>query len=354
MLGVRFLFSAVIAAILVLGISAQTTEFSYQGSLKDGVNAANGNYDFEFALFDALTAGAQVGSTLTRAPVAVSSGIFTVPLDFGSVFPGASRFLELRVRPTGGGPFNTLSPRQRIDSAPYSVKSLTTDTAATATTATTAVTATNSTQLNGQADTFYRDATNLNAGTVANARTTGTSANTANTLVLRNASGGFNAGAVTLSGAITLPTTTRRYAIPTAGFVPGGTGAGYSQFPSFIYGTSPGQLAEFSAPLNLPDGATVTEVRFYLIDNDATQSFVLLLHAKPLTAVTTTVIGSANSGGTTSPNVQQIVLSNGVPFVVDNDTTAYSIEAQWTIPATFADLKIASARISYTLTSPLP
>jgi hypothetical protein len=57
----------------------------------------------------------------------VSSGIFSVSLDFGSVFPGASRFLEIRIRPTGGGSFNTLSPRQQIDSAPYSVKSLNAD-----------------------------------------------------------------------------------------------------------------------------------------------------------------------------------------------------------------------------------
>ncbi len=142
----RFLslaFVAIFCLMLAEPLTAQTTEFTYQGSLKDGVNVANGNYDFEFALFDTLTAGPQVGSTVMRSPVAVSGGIFSVSLDFGNQFPGTSRFLELRVRPTGGGSFNTLSPRQQIDSAPYSVKSLNTDTA------------TNAAQLGGVAATSY-------------------------------------------------------------------------------------------------------------------------------------------------------------------------------------------------------
>jgi|CXWL01.1.fsa_nt_gi hypothetical protein len=104
-------------------VRAQTTEFTYQGSLKDGANPANGNYDFEFALYDAASAGIQLGSTQSRNGVAVSNGGFSVSLDFGNQFPGASRFLELRVRPTGGGAFTPLAPRQQIVSAPYSIKS---------------------------------------------------------------------------------------------------------------------------------------------------------------------------------------------------------------------------------------
>src|SRR5438034_8074591 len=92
--------------ISVLGLfgltaTAQTTEFNYQGSLKDGVNPANGNYDFEFALFDTLSAGSQIGSTIPRNAVAVANGIFAVKLDFGFVFTGVDRYLEIRVRLTG-------------------------------------------------------------------------------------------------------------------------------------------------------------------------------------------------------------------------------------------------------------
>src|SRR5262245_8750688 len=109
--------------------TAQTTEFTYQGSLKDGATAANGNYDFEFALFDAVSGGSQLGSTLTRNSVAVANGIFAVSLDFGGQFQGEGRFLEIHVRPTGGGAFTPLTPRQQVNSAPYSIKSLATDTA---------------------------------------------------------------------------------------------------------------------------------------------------------------------------------------------------------------------------------
>src|SRR5438093_2889246 len=104
---------------------AQASSFNYQGRLTDGGTAANGNYDLQFALFDSLSSGAQVGSTQTINTVAVSNGVFTVSLDFGAnSFPGASRFLEVSARPSGSGSFTLLSPRQQITSTPYAVRSL--------------------------------------------------------------------------------------------------------------------------------------------------------------------------------------------------------------------------------------
>ena len=131
--------SIVFSLFLALGIfapvgMAQTTGFIYQGSLNASGVVANGNHDFEFALFDA--GGTQLGATITQSSVSVTNGIFAVSLDFGSQFPGAQRFLEIRVRPTGGGAFTPLTPRQQITSAPYAVKSLNSETAATATNAT--------------------------------------------------------------------------------------------------------------------------------------------------------------------------------------------------------------------------
>ncbi len=145
-----------ILAVLVFSTmaNAQTTAFTYQGSLSSGGVAANGPHDFEFVLFD--SGGTQLGSTITQSGVAVTNGIFSVSLDFGSLFPGAARFLEIRVRASGVGAFTTLSPRQPLTSAPYSIKSLSADNAANAanavnaTNAINAVTATNFTgNLNG-------------------------------------------------------------------------------------------------------------------------------------------------------------------------------------------------------------
>jgi len=116
-----------IAAILVIIFAictfAQSTEFTYQGSLKDGANPANANYDFEFRLFAVDTGGSAIG-TLQRLNVAVSNGVFSVKLDFGAQFPGAARYLEIGVRTAGGGSFQTLLPRNQISNAPYSVRSL--------------------------------------------------------------------------------------------------------------------------------------------------------------------------------------------------------------------------------------
>jgi len=131
--------------------TAQSTGFTYQGRLNDNNQVANGNYDFEFKLFTALTGGTQDGTPREVLNVVVNNGVFTVLLDFGAgAFPGADRFLEIGVRSAGGGAFTTLTPRQQITQTPYAIKSTsatTADSAINATNATNATTATNALQL---------------------------------------------------------------------------------------------------------------------------------------------------------------------------------------------------------------
>ena len=94
--------------------------FSYQGQLKVGGNPANGQYDFTFALFDALSGCCQQGSTITMLNQTVANGLFTILLDFGSTpFQGDGRWMEIAVRQAGGGTYTTLSPRQTLSAAPY-------------------------------------------------------------------------------------------------------------------------------------------------------------------------------------------------------------------------------------------
>ena len=101
---------------------AQGTAFTYQGRLNNGTNPANGSYDLRFAVYDALSAGAQQGSLLTNAAVAVSNGVFTVQLDFGTgIFNGNSRWLEIGGRTNGSATFATLIPRQPITATPYAI-----------------------------------------------------------------------------------------------------------------------------------------------------------------------------------------------------------------------------------------
>src|SRR6266567_2296335 len=106
---------------------AQGTAFAYQGKLADSGNLANGQYDFQFTLFNMLTGGTPQSSMVAVSNVTVTSGIFTVQLDFGvcpTCFDGADRFLEIAVKQTSGSTFTTLSPRQPVNSSPYAIRSV--------------------------------------------------------------------------------------------------------------------------------------------------------------------------------------------------------------------------------------
>ena len=96
--------------------------FTYQGRLTSSGSPANGQYDLRFTLYDALTGGTQVGSSLTHSNQTVSDGLFTVTLDFGAgAFQGSARWIEIAVRTAGGPSFTALSPRQALTAAPYAV-----------------------------------------------------------------------------------------------------------------------------------------------------------------------------------------------------------------------------------------
>jgi len=115
-----------------ISISAQTTEFTYQGKLNDGSLPANGTYDFQFEFYDAVSGGNLLG-TQSAASVLVNNGIFIVRLNFGAQFNGTDRFLAISVRNAGGPTYTLLNPRQPISSAPYSIRSLQSGTALNAT-----------------------------------------------------------------------------------------------------------------------------------------------------------------------------------------------------------------------------
>ena len=140
-----------ICCVLILGFAsvapAQTTEFSYQGFLSDASASANGNFDFEFRLFENVNGGIAV-ATQPRPNVPVTNGVFSVVLDFGN-FPAANRFLEIGVRPAGGGAFTTLAPRSKLLSTPYATNAQTAQNAVNAQNSTNSTNAVTASQLNG-------------------------------------------------------------------------------------------------------------------------------------------------------------------------------------------------------------
>jgi hypothetical protein len=103
----------------------QGTAFTYQGFLRLNGTPVNTNCDFQFSLWTADTGGTQVGSTLELGDVPVQNGLFTVTLDFGAVWDGNDRFLQIAVRPgESTGDYTTLLPRVKINPAPYAIRAL--------------------------------------------------------------------------------------------------------------------------------------------------------------------------------------------------------------------------------------
>jgi hypothetical protein len=100
--------------------------FTYQGYLEDNNLPANGKYDFEVKLYDAVSAGVQVGSTASLGDVDVVKGYFTVQPDFVNyftyIYTGQALWLEISVRPgASNGSFTTLTPRQPLTATPYAL-----------------------------------------------------------------------------------------------------------------------------------------------------------------------------------------------------------------------------------------
>ncbi len=106
------------------------TSFTYQGQLRRSGAPYNGTCNFQFSLWDAASAGMQVGATQAINGVNVANGLFTVTLDFGEVssgdfvpgrFIGAARWLATNVQCSEDGGFTPLDPRQPITAAPYAL-----------------------------------------------------------------------------------------------------------------------------------------------------------------------------------------------------------------------------------------
>lgn len=145
--------------------TALTSAFTYQGEVAWNGGTPTSTVDLQFRLFDAGIGGSQIGITIEKLTTSLTNNRFTTDLDFGfNAFSGNERFLEIAVRsPAGSGSYVTLTPRQRLAAGPNSIYS---------------TTAANALSLNGQSSSFYRDAANLNAGTIPDARLAGTVART--------------------------------------------------------------------------------------------------------------------------------------------------------------------------------
>jgi hypothetical protein len=100
----------------------QGTAFNYQGQLNTTNGAANGNYDFQFALYAGSSGGSPTTPMVTNSAVAVANGFFTTAINFGfDAFTGSPSWLDIAVRTSGASSFTELTPRQQILPVPYAI-----------------------------------------------------------------------------------------------------------------------------------------------------------------------------------------------------------------------------------------
>jgi hypothetical protein len=354
------LFVALFIVLMISGAASASpllapngTGFTYQGKLIDGGSPANGSYDLQFKLFDALSSGSQVGSTITQTGVTVTNGLFTVQLDFGAVFTGTALYLEIGVRPDGSsGSYTTLTPRQALSPTPYALYS---------------TQAGNTTQLNNQPASYYQNASNINIGTlgtnyfsayadlVAESKIGTGSGQVAagdhnhdNRYLIKTGADSM-AGILTVPGIIYSPAVTDVISVPGEAFVSqdnqpfyngGGTGGAYQSSP--VTGC-------LVAAVHLPNNAVVTQFKGFYYNNSSSNNLTIKLIRLSMAGGFYSILASFNTTGT--PGYGSTNVTNIYNSIIDNTLYGYSVDACDYYPKWdgAGNLRVMGASITYTI-----
>lgn len=117
------MFTRTVVAVFALALFGSAvhggaSSFTFQGRLDQGGEPFDGAASAVFRLYEGPGDGAQqIGPTLMGV-LDAEAGLFTIELDFGSVFDGSERWLELEVEGT------VLAPRQLVTAAPVALFAL--------------------------------------------------------------------------------------------------------------------------------------------------------------------------------------------------------------------------------------
>jgi hypothetical protein len=401
----KLFVSATFAATLALAThwaAAQSTAITYQGELSQLGQPAAGSFDLRFKLFDAVLGGTQVGSSVCVDNVTVADGRFTAAVDFGQQFAAtAPRFLEIDVRPGEAGTcavsngYTTLTSRQLLTTAPRAAaanvanalaapdgapnQAVFVDNAGNVGVGTTAPTelldvrtptgayfkvdtANGDLRMNGGPD--------GQAGLFIDGPLSGSfsilSAQGARLQVNNNGNVGIGtsspttrlhvAGSARIDGPLTIGAQTRYLAVHGSAFRQANPTAGGAIFDQRgVRSTIGSGGQDFWAPVNLPNGANVTEVRIAFIDNILNQSaFISVGYGRSDFQGGTLELATVDSSLFNNSTVAREWSTNIIDYpTVDNATHSYWLRAS--IPGTSsAEGRLFHVRITYTVTSPLP
>lgn len=389
-----FLLAAFLTLILTLPAAGQG--FTYQGRLLVNGQPANGQFEVWGYIFAEPEGGSFIG-TAGGQIVDVVDGLVTVQIPGdGATFTGAERWLEIRVRQGNSGPFTTLTPRQFIASTPYAVRALnewlrpagattlrndpardrlflnrdfpiTSNEFFGITTPTPSFTFGGMYINTASADgaPFYGYATGgiVRAFTYYSPNGNAWRVNIGgdNRLVVDTAGRvGVNKispqTALDVNGDTTSSTyryttpQTRTLSLPPSAFIPRNpvNAVIESNFGSTYYTSAQG-TGNFSVPLNLPNGAVLTSLTVFLVDNSNAVDISANLLSRLYASTTYTAIAAISTSGASTG--VQTVSSPALSTVIDNDSRAYILSIfcpAWDGTNTM----IRGARITYTVTGP--
>lgn len=387
----------VLASLLALGLAseqgwAQPTSFTYQGELQQGGQNAAGTYDMQFRLYDLANGGTQIGTTQCADNVSVAAGRFTTSIDFGQQFATtAARYLEIAVRQDSGQTCAssagfTLLSRQLLTVTPRAAAAnvasalaapdgapnpaVFVDNGGSVGVGTTAPAAKfhvvggdlmagaagqewlfhTRSSFNGdflQITDYDNGAPQFQRGLVINPLGRVGINTTAPAATLHVV------GSAQFDGPITTTPIVRYKTIHGSAFIPDTVSRDSG---GFLYADEAGVTGygfgnAFIAPVELPHGAVVTQLRVYAIDERPTDISVTLGRtelANGGTAAMATVGTTGSSSGVQSPFWNNIVWST-----ILNDTHVYWLKANLDSFGSSRH-KIIGVRITYTVTQPSP
>lgn len=384
---------------------AQSTAFTYQGDLEDSGLPAAGTYDMRFKLFPTAFGGAQVGATQCVDNVPVTEGRFTAMIDFGQQFAStSSRYLEIEVRRdsglacASGAGFTTLSTRQQITPAPIAAHAnaafaldapdgspigavyvneagwvgvgtlsplslLHIDQATDTNTDViidSGLTAPRFSALNF----FDRGVNKWSLGKASDNNFFIAEANVG--IQLTMAPGGNvgigappNLSKLYVNGAIGVPPTTRYTTVHGSAFTPSVVNSSVFEYSTFYSGetgvTGWTQPVDYFAPIQLPDGAVITEFAVYYVNELPNISLHVQLRRSPLMSTGATEIVARVESGPGSGTIQTMSTTQVSGATVNNSAYVYHLQALMNgSNEPFRLMRLKAVRVKYTVTSPLP
>lgn len=331
------------------------TAFTYQGRLNGSGAPANGFYDFEFGLVGEPTGATPLLGYVTTNRVPVSNGLFTVRLDYGTgAFDGLGRWLQIGVRSNGLPTYSVMSPRQPITPSPYAFRSERAGTALTAD-------ALSGSCIGCVAGTALANGsvTDAKVANVAGSKITGTvpvaaipggSSNYIQNGTAQQTANFAITGTGTAASFNYLEPQTAYFAVNEAAFtardgvlVSKGTGNGGA------YPTSTSEVG-LIAPINVPHGATITNIRFIYVDNSA-NSLTLFVSANYMTGGYNR-IATHITPGPANPAVQIVDVPVSPGWLVDNSTASLAAFADPDTTWMSFSMQIRGVIVTYTMPRP--